>query len=156
MKNKKLVNLVLFQPEIPQNTGAIIRLCSCLGVPMEIIEPCGFILDDKRLRRVAMDYIMKNEIIRHKSWEIFYNKKKKSKKRLILFTTKANKNFRNFNFNNEDLLLFGNESSGVPERVRDEVDESVTIPIAKDARSLNISMSVAIGVSEAMRQIEAK
>ena len=154
MKNKKLVNLVLFQPEIPQNTGAIIRLCSCLGVPMEIIEPCGFILDDKRLRRVAMDYIMKNEIIRHKSWEIFYNKKKKSKKRLILFTTKANKNFRNFNFNNEDLLLFGNESSGVPETVRNEVDESVKIPICEGARSLNISMSVAIGVSEALRQLE--
>ena len=154
MKNKKLVNLVLFQPEIPQNTGAIIRLCSCLGVPMEIIEPCGFILDDKRLRRVAMDYIMKNEIIRHKSWEIFYNKKKKSKKRLILFTTKANKNFRNFNFNNEDLLLFGNESSGVPETVRNEVDESVKLPICEGARSLNISMSVAIGVSEALRQLE--
>ena len=154
MKNKKLVNLVLFQPEIPQNTGAIIRLCSCLGVPMEIIEPCGFILDDKRLKRVAMDYIMKNEIIRHKSWEIFYNKKKKSKKRLILFTTKANKNFRNFNFNNEDLLLFGNESSGVPETVRNEVDESVKIPICEGARSLNISMSVAIGVSEALRQLE--
>ncbi len=155
MKNKKLVNLVLFQPEIPQNTGAIIRLCSCLGVPMQIIEPCGFILDDKRLKRVAMDYMMKNEIIRHKSWEIFYEQKKKSRKRLILFTTKANKNFQNFNFNSEDLLLFGNESSGVPETVRKAVDESVVIPICENARSLNISMSVAIGVSEALRQIKA-
>ena len=133
MKNKKLVNLVLFQPEIPQNTGAIIRLCSCLGVPMQIIEPCGFILDDKRLKRVAMDYMMKNEIIRHKSWEIFYEQKKKSRKRLILFTTKANKNFQNFNFNSEDLLLFGNESSGVPETVRKAVDESVVIPICENA-----------------------
>ena len=156
MKDKKLINLVLFQPEIPQNTGAIIRLCSCLSVPMEIIEPCGFIMGDKRIKRVAMDYKMKNEIIRHKSWEAFYEKKRQSNKRLILFTTKVKKSFRDFNFINEDLLLFGNESSGVPERVRDEVDESVTIPIAKDARSLNISMSVAIGVSEAMRQIEAK
>ncbi|MAI07110.1 MAG: tRNA methyltransferase [Alphaproteobacteria bacterium TMED87] len=150
------MNLVLFQPEIPQNTGAIIRLCSCLSVPMEIIEPCGFIMGDKRIKRVAMDYKMKNEIIRHKSWEAFYEKKRQSNKRLILFTTKVKKSFRDFNFINEDLLLFGNESSGVPERVRDKVDESVTIPIAKDARSLNISMSVAIGVSEAMRQIEAK
>ena len=156
MKDKKLINLVLFQPEIPQNTGAIIRLCSCLSVPMEIIEPCGFIMGDKRIKRVAMDYKMKNEIIRHKSWEAFYEKKRQSNKRLILFTTKVKKSFRDFNFINEDLLLFGNESSGVPERVRDEVDESVTIPIAKDARSLNISISVAIGVSEAMRQIEAK
>ena len=156
MKDKKLINLVLFQPEIPQNTGAIIRLCSCLSVPMEIIEPCGFIMGDKRIKRVAMDYKMKNDIIRHKSWEAFYEKKRQSNKRLILFTTKVKKSFRDFNFINEDLLLFGNESSGVPERVRDEVDESVTIPIAKDARSLNISMSVAIGVSEAMRQIEAK
>ena len=156
MKDKKLINLVLFQPEIPQNTGAIIRLCSCLSVPMEIIEPCGFIMGDKRIKRVAMDYKMKNEIIRHKSWEAFYEKKRQSNKRLILFTTKVKKSFRDFNFMNEDLLLFGNESGGVPERVRDEVDESVTIPIAKNTRSLNISMSVAIGVSEAMRQIEAK
>lgn len=156
MKDKKLINLVLFQPEIPQNTGAIIRLCSCLSVPMEIIEPCGFIMGDKRIKRVAMDYKMKNEIIRHKSWEAFYEKKRQSNKRLILFTTKVKKSFRDFNFMNEDLLLFGNESGGVPERVRDEVDESVTIPIAKNTRSLNLSMSVAIGVSEAMRQIEAK
>ena len=156
MKDKKLINLVLFQPEIPQNTGAIIRLCSCLSVPMEIIEPCGFIMGDKRIKRVAMDYKMKNEIIRHKSWEAFYEKKRQSNKRLILFTTKVKKSFRDFNFMNEDLLLFGNESGGVPERVRDQVDESVTIPIAKNTRSLNLSMSVAIGVSEAMRQIEAK
>ena len=156
MKDKKLINLVLFQPEIPQNTGAIIRLCSCLSVPMEIIEPCGFIMGDKRIKRVAMDYKMKNEITRHKSWEAFYEKKLQSNKRLILFTTKVKKSFRDFNFMNEDLLLFGNESGGVPERVRDEVDESVTIPIAKNTRSLNLSMSVAIGVSEAMRQIEAK
>ena len=151
-ENKKLIHLVLFQPEIPQNTGSIIRLCSCFSIPIEIIEPCGFILDDKRLKRVAMDYGNQTQIIRHKSWECFIENKALSKRRLVLFTTKTKNNYQDFTFLNDDLLIFGNESSGVTDNVRENIDEAITIPISQHARSLNVSMSAAIGLSEALRQ----
>ena len=145
-----MFNIALYQPDIPQNTAAIIRLCSCFDTTLEIIEPCGFHLDDKRLKKVAMDYLNKSRIITYKSYEDFLNKKKKS--RIILMTTKAKKKYNNFKFKPKDTLLFGRESEGVPKIVHSNSYERLKIPIKKDLRSLNIGMAVAITLSEALRQ----
>jgi|TARA_B110000438_G_C15769832_1_gene631349 tRNA (cytidine/uridine-2'-O-)-methyltransferase len=145
-----MFNIALYQPDIPQNTAAIIRLCACFNATLEIIEPCGFYLDDKRLKRVAMDYLSKSLIIRYKSYENFLIKKKKS--RVILMTTKSKKNYNNFKFNPNDTLLFGRESKGVPKIVHNNSFERLKIPIKKNIRSLNIGMSVAITLAEALRQ----
>ena len=145
-----MFNIALYQPDIPQNTAAIIRLCACFNATLEIIEPCGFYLDDKRLKRVAMDYLSKSLIIRYKSYESFLIKKKKS--RVILMTTKSKKSYNNFKFNPNDTLLFGRESKGVPKIVHNNSFERLKIPIKKNIRSLNIGMSVAITLAEALRQ----
>ena len=145
-----MFNIALYQPDIPQNTAAIIRLCSCFGTTLEIIEPCGFYLDDKRLKKVAMDYLDKSEIITYKSYENFLIKKKNS--RVILMSTKAKKNYNNFKFKPKDTLLFGRESEGVPSIVHKNSYERLKIPLKKNTRSLNISMAVAITLSEALRQ----
>ena len=145
-----MFNIALYQPDIPQNTAAIIRLCSCFNTTLEIIEPCGFYFNDKRLKRVAMDYLDKTKIIIYKSYENFLIKKKNS--RIILMTTKAKKNYNNFKFNEKDTLLFGRESKGVPKVVHNNSHQRLKIPIKKNARSLNISMAVAITLSEALRQ----
>jgi len=145
-----MFNIALYQPDIPQNTAAIIRLCSCFDSTLEIIEPCGFHLDDKRLKRIAMDYFDQKKIITHRSYEIFLTKKKNS--RIILMTTKAKKHYNNFKFKRKDTLLFGRESQGVPKMVHDDSFENLRIPLKKNSRSLNISMAVAITLSEALRQ----
>ena len=145
-----MFNIALYQPDIPQNTAAIIRLCSCFNTTLEIIEPCGFYLNDKRLKRVAMDYLEKSKIIIYKSYEDFLDKKKNS--RIILMTTKAKKNYNNFKFNQKDTLLFGRESEGVPKTVHDNSYQRLKIPLKKNSRSLNIGMAVAITLSEALRQ----
>ena len=145
-----MFNIALYQPDIPQNTAAIIRLCSCFDTTLEIIEPCGFNLDDKRLKRVAMDYLDKSKIITYSSYEKFLIKKKNS--RVILMTTKAKKSYNNFKFIPKDTLLFGRESEGVPKIVHNKCYERLKIPLRKNARSLNIGMSVAITLSEALRQ----
>ncbi len=145
-----MFNIALYQPDIPQNTASIIRLCSCFNVKLEIIEPCGFNLNDKRLKRVAMDYLDKCKIITYSSYEEFSIKKKNS--RVILMTTKAKKNYNNFLFKQKDTLLFGRESQGVPKVVHDNCYEKLKIPLKKNARSLNVGMSVAITLSEALRQ----
>ena len=145
-----MFNIALYQPDIPQNTAAIIRLCSCFNTTLEIIEPCGFYLNDKRLKRVAMDYLEKSKIMTYKSYEDFLNKKKNS--RIILMTTKAKKNYNNFKFNQKDTLLFGRESEGVPKTVHDNSYQRLKIPLKKNSRSLNIGMAVAITLSEALRQ----
>jgi|TARA_B100000959_G_C14810279_1_gene553491 tRNA (cytidine/uridine-2'-O-)-methyltransferase len=145
-----MFNIALYQPDIPQNTASIIRLCSCFNVKLEIIEPCGFNLNDKRLKRVAMDYLDKCKIITYSSYEEFSIKKKNS--RVILMTTKAKKNYNNFLFKQKDTLLFGRESQGVPKIVHDNCYEKLKIPLKKNARSLNVGMSVAITLSEALRQ----
>ena len=145
-----MFNIALYQPDIPQNTAAIIRLCSCFGATLEIIEPCGFNLEDKRMKKVAMDYLDKARIINYKSYEDFLIKKKRS--RVILMTTKAKKIYTNFNFNKKDTILFGRESAGVPKNVHKNSFERLKIPIKKNTRSLNISISVAITLSEALRQ----
>ena len=145
-----MFNIALYQPDIPQNTAAIIRLCACFNTTLEIIEPCGFYLNDKRLKRVAMDYLDKSKIITYKSYEDFLDKKKKS--RIILMTTKAKKKYNNFKFKPKDTLLFGRESEGVPKIVHSNSYERLKIPIKKDLRSLNVGMAVAITLSEALRQ----
>ena len=145
-----MFNIALYQPDIPQNTGAIIRLCSCFDTTLEIIEPCGFHLDDKRLKKVAMDYLDKSKIITYKSYENFLIKKKNS--RVILMSTKAKKKYNNFKFKPKDTLLFGRESEGVPKIVHKNSHQRLKIPLKKNVRSLNISMAVAITLSEALRQ----
>jgi len=145
-----MFNIALYQPDIPQNTAAIIRLCSCFDTTLEIIEPCGFHLDDRRLKKVAMDYLDKSKIIIYKSYENFLSKKKNS--RIILMTTKAKKNYYNFKFKSQDTLLFGRESAGVPKIVHDNSYQRLRIPIKKNMRSLNISIAVAITLSEALKQ----
>jgi len=145
-----MFNIALYQPDIPQNTAAIIRLCSCFDTTLEIIEPCGFHLDDRRLKKVAMDYLNKSKIITYNSYENFLLKKKNS--RVILMTTKAKKNYYNFKFKLQDTLLFGRESAGVPKIVYNNAYEKLKIPLKKDARSLNISIAAAITLSEALKQ----
>ena len=143
--------IALYQPDIPQNTAAIIRTCSCLGVRLEIIEPCGFFLTDTRFKRVVMDYMDLNSIKFYKSYEDF-DKAKKSQ-RVILATTKANKAYTNFKFNKNDTLLFGRESSGVPEKLHENIKYKIMIPMIENKRSLNLATSAAIIISESLRQI---
>ena len=145
-----MFNIALYQPDIPQNTAAIIRLCSCFDTTLEIIEPCGFHLDDKRLKKVAIDYLDKSEIITYKSYENFLIKKKNS--RVILMSTKAKKNYNNFKFKPKDTLLFGRKSEGVPKIVHKNSYQRLKIHLKKNTRSLNISMAVAITLSEALKQ----
>jgi len=141
-----MFNIALYQPDIPQNTAAIIRLCSCFDTTLEIIEPCGFYIDDKKLKRVAMDHLDKSKIITYSSYEKFLFKKKNS--RVILMTTKAKKNYNNFKFNRKDTILFGRESQGVPKIVHNNCYQKLKIPLKRNARSLNIGMAL----SEALRQ----
>ena len=143
--------VALYQPDIPQNTASIIRTCSCLGASLEIIEPCGFLFNDKRFKRVAMDYLDYGKIKFYKSPDDFFEQNKSN--RIILMTTKANKIYTNFKFKPFDILLFGRESAGVPEDVHLKVNERIKIPMLKNQRSLNISISVAIGTSEYIRQL---
>ena len=145
-----MFNIALYQPDIPQNTAAIIRLCSCFNTTLEIIEPCGFYLDDKRLKKVAMDYLDSIKIITYKSYEYFLLNKQKS--RIILMTTKAKKNYYDFKFKPKDTILFGRESAGVPKNVHQNSYESLKIPLKNNARSLNISIAAAITLTEALKQ----
>ena len=145
-----MFNIALYQPDIPQNTAAIIRLCSCFNATLEIIEPCGFHLDNKKLKRVAMDYLDIKKIIIHKSYDSFLIKKKNS--RIILMTTKAKKNYCEFKFKPRDTILFGRESEGVPENVHKNAYERLKITLKNNARSLNISVAAAITLAEAEKQ----
>ena len=148
------MRIALFEPDIPQNTGNIFRLGACLGVPVDIIEPAGFVIDDKRLRRASMDYLDYLDLTKHISWEDFYSWSKKNSYRLVLFTTKSKENFYNYKFNKNDILLFGRESAGVPDKVHKTVDERLTIPMVKGPRSINLSSSVAMVTAEAVRQLK--
>ena len=146
------LKIALYEPDIPQNTASIIRTCSCLGVNLEIIEPCGFLLTDKRFKRVVMDYMEKDKINFYKSSKDFFNFKKKQ--RIILITTKAKKSYTDFKFKTNDTILFGRESSGVPENVHKIVNKRLTIPMVNNKRSLNLSTSVAMILSESLKQIK--
>ena len=149
-KSSTLIKVALYEPDIPQNTAAIVRLCACFGARLDIIEPCGFFLSDKRFKRVVMDYINKCKIKSFKDFTEF--KKDKKNERIILMTTKAKKKYFDFKFNKNDTILFGRESAGVPQLVHKSVDYKLIIPIQKKARSLNIVSSVAITLAEALKQ----
>ena len=144
--------IALYEPDIPQNTAAIIRTCSCLGAFLEIIEPCGFLFNDKRFKRVVMDYLDESMIKTYNSAEEFFSKKKSE--RIILMTTKAKKNYTNFIFKKNDTLLFGRESAGVPKNVHQKVKNKLKIPMIEKKRSLNLATSVAIVLSENLRQMD--
>ena len=144
--------IALYQPDIPQNTAAIIRTCSCLGVQLEIIEPCGFFLTDPRFKRVAMDYMDMSSIKFYKSYEDF--EKAKKNKRVILATTKAKEDYIKFKFKKDDTLLFGRESSGVPEKLHKNIKYKIKIPMIENKRSLNLATSAAIIISESLRQTQ--
>ena len=147
---KQRPKIALFEPDIPQNTAAIIRTCSCLGVKVEIIEPCGFFLTDPRFKRVVMDYMDLSSIKFYKSYKDF-NKAKKNQ-RVILATTKAKEAYINFKFKKNDTLLFGRESSGVPEELHKSIKYKIKIPMIENKRSLNLATSAAIIISESLRQ----
>lgn len=148
------MRIALYQPEIPQNTGTILRMGACLGVPVDIIEPCGFIWNDQKLRRAGMDYMDLTNLTRHSSWEKFWDIKKmpQSPHRVVLLDAKATTNFLDFQFEKDDILLIGKESSGVPQSVYDQVDHRVIIPMVPGCRSLNMAIAGAIVLTEALRQ----
>jgi len=153
MTHKKSIlvpKIALYEPDIPQNTAAIIRTCSCLGAILEIIEPCGFIFNDKRFKRVVMDYLDESMIRIYKSADEFFDEKKSE--RIILMTTKAKKKYMDFKFRKNDTLLFGRESVGVPENVHKKLKNKLKIPMVEKKRSLNLATSVAIALSENLRQ----
>ena len=142
--------IALYEPDIPQNTAAIIRTCACLGVKLEIIEPCGFLLSDKRFKRVVMDYMDWDKIDIYQSSEKFFEAKKNQ--RIILMTTKASVSYTKFKFEKNDTILFGRESAGVPESVHQLINDRLKIPMSEDTRSLNIASSVSIILAESLRQ----
>ena len=144
--------IALFEPDIPQNTAAIIRTCSCLGAKLEIIEPCGFLLSDKRFKRVVMDYINEKEIKFFQSLDDFFEYKKNQ--RIILMTTKASMSYTNFKFEKNDTILFGRESAGVPEIVHKIIKHRLKIPMKNNMRSLNLATSVGIILAESLKQLE--
>ncbi len=148
--NNQGPKIALFEPDIPQNTAAIIRTCACLGAKLEIIEPCGFLLNDKRFKRVVMDYMDEKSINFYKSSEEFFKSKKNQ--RIILMTTKASTSYINFDFYENDTILFGRESAGVPESVHKSIKDKLKIPMKNNKRSLNIASSVAIILAECLKQ----
>ena len=145
------MNLAIFEPDIPQNTGAMIRICSCFDVDIDIIHPASFILSEKSLNRVAMDYIKNVHISEFDDWKDYMAKRNGRK---ILLSTKGSKSHYDYNFNQSDNLIVGRESAGVPEYVHQEVDEVIKISMKAGARSLNVATSSAIVISEAMRQLK--
>jgi len=144
------MKIILFQPDIAGNLGAVMRSCACFGMPLEIIEPCGFPLTAKALRRTAMDYGAPETLTRHKSWDAYTQSSESG--RLVLFTTKGATPLNQFEFRPNDRLLFGRESAGAPEEVHASADARVIIPIAAGARSFNLATSVAIAAYEGLRQ----
>tara|TARA_Y100000022_G_scaffold1134_1_gene908 strand:- start:664 stop:1137 length:474 start_codon:yes stop_codon:yes gene_type:complete len=142
--------VALFEPDIPQNTAAIIRTCACLGAKLEIIEPCGFLLSDKRFKRVVMDYMNEKDINYYQSFNTFLDAKKDQ--RIVLMTTKASVSYTNFKFDINDTILFGRESAGVPENIHKIVKNRLKIPMKNNMRSLNIASSVAIILAESLKQ----
>jgi tRNA (cytidine/uridine-2'-O-)-methyltransferase len=147
------MRLALYQPDIPQNTGAILRLAACFGLPVDLIEPCGFVLDDRRLRRAGMDYLDHVELQRHSSWDAYRSARAGKAGRLILLTTKGAMPHVECRFESADSLLLGRESAGVPEEVHVAADLCVRIPMRGGLRSLNVAMAAAIVAGEAMRQL---
>jgi tRNA (cytidine/uridine-2'-O-)-methyltransferase len=152
---RSTMRIALFQPDIPQNTGTILRLAACVGINAHIIEPAGFPTSDRAFRRAGMDYLYQVDITRHASWRAFEAWRGSEKARLILFTTGASASYLDHVFHTTDILLFGRESSGVPPEVHEAADARLIIPMRSGLRSLNVAMAAAMAVGEAMRQLRA-
>ena len=146
------MQIALFQPDIPQNTGTILRLCACLGIAAHIIEPAGFVTSDRHFRRAGMDYLDHVALTRHDSWSKFEQWRKDTGCRLVLFTTKAANSYLDYQYRTDDILLFGRETIGVTDEVVAAADFRLKIPIERGLRSLNVAMAAAMAVGEALRQ----
>lgn len=143
------MKLVLYEPEIPQNTGTMMRLCACLNIQLHIIGPCGFVWNDRKLARAGMDYRTRSHVIHHTSWSAFLTQ---NTARLVLLTPYGKSSYTDFQFDADDALLLGKESTGVPPQVFDQIPNQVYIPMEKDNRSLNVSLAAAMVTGEALRQ----
>jgi tRNA (cytidine/uridine-2'-O-)-methyltransferase len=151
--SKNIVRLALFEPDIPQNTGTLLRLAACLGVSVDVVEPCGFVWGGKHMRRSGMDYLEQVEVIHHLNWQTF--SAAKTTTRRVLLTTKSAYPFTEFEFKNGDTLLLGSESSGVPDHIHNCVEARVTVPMREGLRSLNLATAAAMVLGEALRQLDA-
>ncbi len=147
------MKIALYQPDIPQNLGAMMRLCACTGTSLDIIEPCGFLWNERKIRQSAMDYFDKIKITRHTNWDNFFDLYQ-GQSRIILMSTKSSAPYYDFKFHDSDILLAGSESSGVPQNVHDTVGARVCIPMKSDFRSLNIVNATSMILGEAIRQTE--
>ncbi len=152
-ENQPGLRIALYQPDIPGNTGTILRLAACLGLSVDIIEPAGFDISDRNLKRSGMDYLAAVALTRHVNWERFEDWRRAEGRRIVLASTKAALPYTQFQFKPDDILLFGRESAGVPDHVHDVADDRVLIPMVQGQRSLNLAMSVAMISGEALRQI---
>ena len=150
-----LIRLALFQPDIPQNTGTMLRLCACLDVEAHIIEPAGFPVSDRHFRRAGMDYLDAVTIVRHDSWDAFCGWRAGQSGRLLLLSSKASRSYLDFAYAPDDILLLGRESAGVPDEVADAANERLRIPIAPKMRSLNVAVAAAMALGEVLRQTSA-
>ena len=146
------MRLALYEPDIPQNTGTLLRMAACLSVPVDVIEPCGFVFDDRHLRRAAMDYLAHIEMRRHISWRAFHEVQGEGRTRLILLTSAASTPYPAFRFNRDDTLLVGRESAGVPQAVHDAADVRLRVPMAVGLRSLNVAVAAAMVLGHALCQ----
>nr|WP_175584998.1 tRNA (cytidine(34)-2'-O)-methyltransferase [Phyllobacterium pellucidum] len=149
------LRIALYQPDIPGNTGTILRMAACFGIAVDVIEPAGFDLSDRALKRAGMDYLEQAALTRHASWADFQAWRLAAKRRLLLFSTKAAVPYTKFAFEPGDILLFGRESAGVPDEVHQAADARLIIPMVEGARSLNLALSAAIAAAEALRQFQA-
>jgi tRNA (cytidine/uridine-2'-O-)-methyltransferase len=146
------MRIALYQPDIAQNTGTILRLCACLGVQAHIVEPAGFPTSDRAFRRAGMDYLDEVDLVRHAAWDAFEAWRRAAGARLVLFTTRASRSYLDFAYGGQDVLMFGRESAGVPPQVHAAVDVSLAIPMRPGLRSLNVAIACAMGLGEALRQ----
>jgi tRNA (cytidine/uridine-2'-O-)-methyltransferase len=146
------MSIALYQPDIPQNTGTILRLCACLNLDAHIIEPAGFVATDRAFRRAGMDYLDALALVRHRSWQEFEAWRHGERRRLVLFTTAAPISYLDFRYQADDVLLFGRESAGVPKAVHDASDARLRIPMRPGLRSLNVALAAAMAAGEALRQ----
>lgn len=148
-----MLRIALYQPDIPQNTGTILRLAACLGLAVDIIQPAGFDVSERAFRRAAMDYLPYVDISRHLDWAAFLNQQHADHRRIVLLTTQSDRNYTDFSFSASDTLLLGRESAGVPEDVHDAAAKRITIPMKSELRSLNVAIACAVVTGEAMRQL---
>ncbi|CAN7539928.1 tRNA (cytidine(34)-2'-O)-methyltransferase [Rhizobium sp. LjRoot30] len=146
------LRIALYQPDIPGNTGTILRLAACLGLSVDIIEPAGFDISDRNLKRAGMDYLASVTLTRHVNWAAFDDWRRQQGRRIVLASTKAAERYTDFTYRSDDILLLGRESAGVPEAVHDAADGRVLIPMREDQRSINVAMAAAMVAGEAMRQ----